>query len=779
MNDRASVEVIFFAALECASDAERSAYLEEACRGDDTLRRRVETLLTAHSQVGQFLERPIVEAEGLAVLGTGEHAAADLSFLAPSLEPGSLGRLDHYEVLEVVGRGGMGVVLRARDTKLLRVVAIKVLAAPLTASVTARQRFVREARSAAAVRNEHVVAIHAVCDDGPVPYFVMEFIDGQNLEAVIDLGGPLEVNDVLRIGMQVASGLAAAHKQGLIHRDIKPANILLEDGLQRVKLTDFGLARAADTSLTQIGLIAGTPLYMAPEQAAGMPIDARSDLFSLGSVLYELCTGRPAFRAPTTLAVIKRICDETPQPIREVNPNVPEALCRLIGQLHAKKPADRPSSAQEVADRLAGLLAELNRGISGPASRIGSEQARPHRAKPLARKRLWAAATALLLLIVGLGMSEATGVTDLRGTVIRLLSPEGTLLVEVDDPGVSVAVDGADVFITGAGAKEIHLKPGQYKVEASKDGRLVRQELVTVTRNGRQIVRISKESEPLTAAERWERSVAQLPAEQQVKAVVRRLKELNPAFDGTVTPTIENGVVTGLSFLTDDVDDISPVRALQGLLHLNCPGTYPRKGMLSDLTSLRGLRLISLSCNSTQVADLSPLEGMPLAYLAAGETRIADLSPLQGMRLKGLTLQSTRITNLGPLKGMPLEWLDIAWVRGVSDLSPLQGMPLKYLNLAEVPVSDLSPLAGMKSLRHLVLDSVPVTDLEPLRGLKLEKLSILNSHVKELWPLKELPLKYLRLDYGPDRAEFVRSLKGLEVINDTPAADFWREAEGK
>ena len=156
----------------------------------------------------------------------------------------------------------------------------------------------------------------------------------------------------------------------------------------------------------------------------------------------------------------------------------------------------------------------------------------------LSRPWLWAAA-ALVLLVAGLGLGEATGVTDVRGTVIRLFSPEGTLVVEVDDPGVSVAVDGADVVITGAGAKEIRLKPGQYKVEASKDGKVVRQELVTVTRNGRQVVRISKEAAPLTAAERWEKSVAALPAEKQVEAVARRLKELNPGFDGKVTPTIE------------------------------------------------------------------------------------------------------------------------------------------------------------------------------------------------------------------------------------------------
>src|SRR5262249_55825599 len=156
-----------------------------------------------------------------------------------------------------------------------------------------------------------------------------------------------------------------------------------------------------------------------------------------------------------------------------------------------------------------------------------------------------------VLLSAGLALGEATGVTNVRGTVIRLFSPEGTVVVEVEDPGVSVTVDGADLVITGTGAKEIRLKPGQYKVEASKDGKVVRQELVTVPRNGRQVVRISKEAEPVTAAGAWEKSVAALPAEQQVAAVVRRLKELNPRFDGRVEPTIRDGVVLGLAFNTD------------------------------------------------------------------------------------------------------------------------------------------------------------------------------------------------------------------------------------
>src|SRR5437588_6254974 len=148
------------------------------------------------------------------------------------------------------------------------------------------------------------MGFHAVEEAGPVPYLVMEYVRGSSLQDRLDQSGPLELKEILRIGMQIASGLAAAHAQGLVHRDIKPANILLENGVERVKLTDFGLARAVDdASLTQSGVVAGTPMYMSPEQADGLPVDCRSDLFSLGSVLYAMCTGRPPFRAPSAVAV--------------------------------------------------------------------------------------------------------------------------------------------------------------------------------------------------------------------------------------------------------------------------------------------------------------------------------------------------------------------------------------------------------------------------------------------------------------------------------------------
>ena len=263
-------------------------------------------------------------------------------------------------MLEVLGRGGFGIVVRAFDETLHRMVAIKVLSPQLASTSPARKRFLREARASARIRHENVVQIYAV-EEQPLPYLVMEYIPGQTLQQRLDQTGPLEVPDVLRIGGQIARGLAAAHEQGLIHRDIKPGNILLESGIeQKVKITDFGLARAADdASLSQSGVIAGTPLYMAPEQAKGEPLDPRADLFSLGSVLYTMASGRPPFRAATPLAVLKRVAEDTPRPIRQIIPEVPQWLCDIIAKLHAKDPAQRFQSAAEVAALLEQHLAHL------------------------------------------------------------------------------------------------------------------------------------------------------------------------------------------------------------------------------------------------------------------------------------------------------------------------------------------------------------------------------------------------------------------------------------
>jgi hypothetical protein len=274
-----------------------------------------------------------------------------LDFLSASDDKSHLGRLDQFAILGVIGHGGMGIVLRGFDTYLERDVAVKVLNPAMANDEVARERFCRESRTAASVTHENVVAVHHVAQEesSHLPYLVMQLIDGEALDQRLERDR-LSLKDIVGIGAQVAAGLAAAHEKGLIHRDVKPANVLLERGTNRVKLTDFGLARAADdVHLTGTGLVAGTPLYMAPEQARGEELDARADLFSLGVLLYELCTGQTPFEAPTALAILKKLTDEPHRPVRELNPDTPEWLADVIDRLLAKSPKDRFQSASEVA----------------------------------------------------------------------------------------------------------------------------------------------------------------------------------------------------------------------------------------------------------------------------------------------------------------------------------------------------------------------------------------------------------------------------------------------
>ena len=283
-----------------------------------------------------------------------------VDFLEPSDDSAMLGRLGEYEICEVIGRGGMGVVLKGFQKELHRYVAVKVLAPHLATSGAARRRFAREAQATAAVVNPHVMAIHSVNANTKLPYLVMPFVACESLQQRLDQHGPLDVKDVLRIGMQAALGLAAAHAQGLVHRDVKPANILLETNVDRVMLTDFGLARAVDdATLTRTGIIAGTPQYMSPEQANGDAVDHRSDLFSLGSVLYAMCTARPPFRAETTFGVLRRIRETPPRPIREINADIPEWLDRIVMKLLSKDASSRIASATEVASLLEQCLAHV------------------------------------------------------------------------------------------------------------------------------------------------------------------------------------------------------------------------------------------------------------------------------------------------------------------------------------------------------------------------------------------------------------------------------------
>jgi WD40 repeat protein len=481
--------------------------LEGLVAGKESWSGTAEQLGQNEQELDAGLERIMdqMKHEGRVRQTEAEIPAADelnLDFLNPPENAEHLGRLGHYEVTEVIGRGGMGVVLKAFDSVLHRVAAIKVLAPQLATSSAARKRFEREARAAAAISHEHIVAICAVEETKGLPYLVMEYVAGVSLQERLDRSGALELKEILRIGMQTARGLAAAHAQGLVHRDIKPANILLHNGVERVKITDFGLARAADdASLTQSGYVAGTPQYMAPEQARGDAVDHRADLFSLGSVLYALCAGRPPFRASTAMAVLRRVSEDSPQPLAEINPDIPLWLVEIIDRLHAKSPAERFQSAQEVADLLGLHLAELQRTGEAGGQRTEHHQDHAARPAPSAARFRWVKAAALFLPLIagGLVVTEASGLTQIKqwaATVLRVSTSQGTLIVEVDDPQVQVTVDGEEIAIHGAGPQEVRVKPGEHRIQAMKDGKTVPvdKDLVTISRGGKQIVRVRQEN---------------------------------------------------------------------------------------------------------------------------------------------------------------------------------------------------------------------------------------------------------------------------------------------
>jgi serine/threonine-protein kinase len=298
--------------------------------------------------------------------------------LEPSAEPNVLGRLGGYDVLEVIGHGGMGVVLKGFDRELNRYIAIKVLAPQFARSSLAKKRFTREAQAAAAVVHPHVMAIHQVQPSGQLPFLVMPLVAGESLAERLAAHGRLELKETLRIGMQAAAGLAAAHEQGLVHRDVKPANILLEKGVERAVLTDFGLARAGDdASMTRWGVIAGTPQYMSPEQARGEPLDGRSDLFSLGCVLYEMATGTSPFRAETTLATLRRLIDEQPPAMASLNAELPPWFVKIVERLLEKDPARRFASAKEASELLENCLAHMQQPNYVPLPPELADYARP------------------------------------------------------------------------------------------------------------------------------------------------------------------------------------------------------------------------------------------------------------------------------------------------------------------------------------------------------------------------------------------------------------------
>jgi serine/threonine protein kinase/Leucine-rich repeat (LRR) protein len=616
----------------------------------------------------------------------------NLDFLASPQQSDELGRLGDYRVLKVLGVGGMGMVFKAEDLRLGRAVALKVMRPEVAAKPQSRERFVREARATAALAHDHIVQIHQVGEDRGVPYLAMQYLQGQSLQTVLNRIGKLRPKDVARIGKEVALGLAAAHDKGLIHRDIKPDNIWIEAKTHRVRILDFGLARdvESDAGLTQTGAILGTPRYMAPEQVSGEDVKYHADLFSLGSMLYHLVSGQPAFQGHNLPSLLYAIVNHDPLPLDQVIEGIDPELSAVISELINKRPSTRPESALSVAKRLSAIELRLRRSGTAAATPPSADSPpppappaqrpdEPAKARQYRRRRIgWTiGATAASLLLA------TTVATNRFWPNVRL-----------DRETVATADSATDSFVATVETSEPQ-QPQHQPEEQSQ--RLQRWQ-------------------PDASQQQFLDQTQLLDLPSQVAAVEAKLAEANAGFDGQVIATIDDRGVMELRIEATELEEIWPILVFSELQSLACAG----QGHLGNKKS--------------KWHNLAPLTSLPLQRLDCSNTSVSDLSLLAHLELKELILDSTKVRDLTPLANMPLEKLSLSMCQ-ISDLEPLRGMQtLRSLDLYGTPISNLAAIGDLK-LVDLDCSLTEVSDFRPLYRMPLKRLYAFNTLAHDFTPL--------------------------------------------
>jgi serine/threonine protein kinase len=741
---------------------------------------------------------------------TGWDTQADLpageehDFLPPPEVPGEIGRLAGYRVLRLLGAGGQGIVLEAEDPRLQRRVALKVMRPLLAASASARKRFLREARGLAAIRHDHVVPIYEVGEDRGIPFLAMPLLQGESLERRLQREYRLATAEVLRVGREAAEGLAAAHARGLIHRDVKPANIWLEAKGQerrsdegpgprapsspdRVLLLDFGLARAGggQGSLTGVNLVVGTPAYVAPEQARGETADARSDLFSLGIVLYRMATGEFPARGRDLASRGPGPSQERPASPDEINPGVPPALAELILQLLSSSPSLRPASAGDVADR----LRTLERPPAAPPSAEPARARVPPLAPPWPRPagtRAWRrrglAAAAGLSLFLTLGYVFG-------GAVIRFATNQGQVVIEVSDPDTEVTLkEGGAVIQDRKGQRQVTLAAGEHQLEVTVRDPSGEVRFFTTSfllrRGGKEIVNIRQElaraRPPAGTSSGPDTKPPGPPAPRGAAEAERRAALWVLGLGGEGVVLVGDGkkdlasarelqagafqvvnVVFGPASRPNDTD-LEQLKDLPNLRSLKLQGAWVSDASLAHLGALKNLRRLDLVAARVSDAGLMHLQGLTnLEHLILIHVPVTDagLENLKALRnLRNLALGGTRVTEAGMehLRALPnlTGWLTLdnsgvsdAWLDRLKPLTWLTG-----LGLANNPVTDagLASLEALPNLEEVNLSNTKVSDagLVHLKGLRnLRWLRLAGTGVSDagLANLKELG-KLLTLD---------------------------------
>jgi eukaryotic-like serine/threonine-protein kinase len=438
------IETLFHQVLELP-ESERRAFLDKACGGDVQLRHHLESLMERANTNEESFQRQFVHAASYAL----------------AAQPRLGSTLGHYKIISVLGNGGMGGVYQARDMRLDRIVALKVLLPESVTDPERRRRFVLEAKSASALNHPNIVTIYDIDSADGVDFIGMEYVDGSSLDRLISPRG-LAIRDVLQYAAQIAAALAAAHGAGIVHRDIKPANIMVTTSGQ-IKVLDFGLAKlmeqsdsnrptAIRTGVTKAGVVMGTAAYMAPEQAEGKAVDERADIFSFGAVLYEMITGKRAFNGDSAVAVVAAVLKESPDPIETVRNETPPGLARIVSRCLEKQRENRYASARLLQDDV---------------STLGVESRSPNVDQVRRSRRV--IAVAVIGVLVGLaGLAIAVIVSSKNRSSPSVQKPsQPEMRLQINTPSTSAPFDFAlspdgryIVFVaSGDGPQRLWLRP--------------------------------------------------------------------------------------------------------------------------------------------------------------------------------------------------------------------------------------------------------------------------------------------------------------------------------
>ncbi|HEV8000141.1 MAG TPA: protein kinase, partial [Planctomycetaceae bacterium] len=749
--------------------------------------------------------------------------------LSPPQAADEIGRVAEFRVLRVLGVGGMAVVFEAEDSRLKRRVALKLMLPAIASKPGAAERFLREAQSAAALKHEHVVTIYQVGMHGETPFIALELLHGETLEDYLLRHDRISVQEVIRIGREIATGLGAAHARGLLHRDIKPANIWLErpetpvqeqlppanynqgshsggllepsglpidrDSAGRVKILDFGLAKAwtDESGISYPGLLIGTPAYMAPEQLAGTTVDPRADLFSLGCVLYRMTSGQLPFGSGNVLSVVRALALEEPAPARAFNPQVPQPLSDLIAALLSKSPDQRPASAQAVVGQL--LAVEQQLPLEGTVEKPVQVGPPTNGGARRGGKTGWRTG-AVVAVVVSLPLLYLL----FGAQLIRVVTNKGQVVIEIDDPTVEVTVkEGLIVIQDGLGAREITLAAGDHQlavtVKQASGETTFKTDRFTLSRGGRKVIAVREELN----------RVAALPSDSRQKL----------AGDKTRAATTKDQVPPVQAATTPDRQAADWVLSLGGFVILRegrdgKPIAVGRGGDLpvlpfdviavrletceatdAGLEHLRGLtHLAELYLNGTRVTDsglghlvrLPSLRVLDLSGLPLTDAGLATACKLKTLR--NLVVIHTQVTDAGLKHLKNLTDLDTLYLgeTRITDagLVHLQGLKnLRVLGLSKTFVTNagLVPLAGLSQLEVLYLNETQVTDggLAHLAGLTaLKTLSLTHTavsdvglqHVEGLNNLRILVLEKTRIgDAGLAHVQHLTALNALDLTN--------------